>query len=111
MQPEARARQKIDELLTAAGWIVQNRADFDRTAALGVAVREFGLPSGEADYLLFAAASPLGGLRGAGGSASVVGDGQRVAIPSIAEPEAGYSSVEARPGYRGIKCATSSNLN
>ena len=62
MQPEARARQKIDELPTAAGWIVQNRADFDRTAALGVAVREFGLPSGEADYLLFAAASPLGGF-------------------------------------------------
>ncbi len=53
MQPEARARQKIDELLTAAGWIVQNRADFDRTAALGVAVREFALPGGEADYLLF----------------------------------------------------------
>jgi len=57
MQLEARA-QKIDKLLTAAGWIVQNRADFDRTAALGVAVREFGLPSGEADYLLFAAAGP-----------------------------------------------------
>src|SRR6266446_8324219 len=53
MQPEARARQKIDELLTAAGWIVQNRADFDRVAAFGVAVREFALPSGEADYLLF----------------------------------------------------------
>jgi type I restriction enzyme R subunit len=53
MQPEALARQKIDELLRAAGWTIQNRADFDRTAALGVAVREFALPSGEADYLLF----------------------------------------------------------
>ena len=53
MQPEAKARQKIDELLTAAGWTIQDRVDFDRTAALGVAVREFALSGGEADYLLF----------------------------------------------------------
>lgn len=53
MQPEAKARLKIDELLMAAGWVIQDRADFDRTAALGVAVREFPLTIGEADYLLF----------------------------------------------------------
>src|SRR6266478_1892677 len=53
MQPEAKARHKIDELLRAAGWAIQDRDDFDRTAAFGVAVREFALPSGEADYLLF----------------------------------------------------------
>ena len=47
MHPEAKAWQKIDELLMAAGWTIQNRADFDRTAALGVAVREFALPSGD----------------------------------------------------------------
>ena len=30
--PEAQARQKIDNLLIQAGWIIQDRADFDRTA-------------------------------------------------------------------------------
>ena len=39
--PEDRARQKIDEFLEAAGWIVQNRHDANITAGRGVAVREF----------------------------------------------------------------------
>lgn len=53
MSPEARARQKIDELLTAAGWKVQNRDDMNLGAGLGVAVREYPLPAGPCDYLLF----------------------------------------------------------
>lgn len=51
--PEAEARQTIDELLDAAGWVLQDRTEFDRTASLGVAVREFQLPAGPCDYLLF----------------------------------------------------------
>jgi type I restriction enzyme R subunit len=51
--PEQLARQTIDALLSAAGWIVQDRDHLDRTAALGVAVREFPLPAGPCDYLLF----------------------------------------------------------
>jgi type I site-specific restriction endonuclease len=51
--PEARARQLIDGQLEAAGWILQHRDEFNRKAARGVAVREFPLPAGEADYLLF----------------------------------------------------------
>jgi type I restriction enzyme R subunit len=39
--PEARARQHIDELLTAAGWAVQGRPEMNLGAARGVAVREF----------------------------------------------------------------------
>ena len=53
LNPEQRAREKIDALLTAAGWVLQDRDDFDRQAALGVAVREFSLPAGFCDYLLF----------------------------------------------------------
>jgi type I restriction enzyme R subunit len=53
MTPEATARLKIDSLLVAAGWRVQDRTEFDRTAGLGVAVREFALGQDEADYLLF----------------------------------------------------------
>jgi type I restriction enzyme, R subunit len=50
---EAEARETIDQLLEAAGWVLQDRAEFDRTASLGVAVREFQLPAGPCDYLLF----------------------------------------------------------
>src|SRR5690606_33712995 len=53
LQPEQQARSKIDSLLTDAGWLLQNRADFDRSAALGVAVRELPVNSGFCDYLLF----------------------------------------------------------
>lgn len=54
MTPEEKARQQIDEQLEQAGWVIQDRADFDRTASLGVAVREFLMADGtEADYLLF----------------------------------------------------------
>jgi type I restriction enzyme R subunit len=51
--PEFRARQKIDALLIAAGWVIQDRADINLGAGLGVAVREYPLPAGPCDYLLF----------------------------------------------------------
>lgn len=51
--PEDKAREKIDELLRAAGWVVQDMDEFNRNASLGVAVREYQLPNGAADYLLF----------------------------------------------------------
>ncbi len=53
--PEDRARQDIDQLLAAAGWILQNRPEANITAGRGVAVREFPMKKGhgEADYLLF----------------------------------------------------------
>ena len=51
--PEARARDLIDRQLQAAGWVLQHRDELNRMAGRGVAVREFPLPAGEADYLLF----------------------------------------------------------
>lgn len=53
MTPEEKARQQIDRMLDTAGWIVQDLRDLNLSAGLGVAVREFPLQSGEADYLLF----------------------------------------------------------
>lgn len=53
LTPEQIARQKIDASLSAAGWVIQNNDEFNRNAALGVAVREFQLASGPCDYLLF----------------------------------------------------------
>ena len=55
VQPEAKAREIIDQLLTAAGWHVCNPAAANITAHRGVVIREFPLKSGHgfADYLLY----------------------------------------------------------
>ncbi|WP_107806342.1 DEAD/DEAH box helicase family protein [Nodularia spumigena] len=52
MTPEEQARFKIDQLLTDAGWIIQDYKQINLSAALGIAVREYPLKSGFADYLL-----------------------------------------------------------
>jgi len=62
MTPEEKTRQKIDQLLEAAGWIVQNLKELNLGASLGVAVREFTLESGEADYLLFVGRKAVGAI-------------------------------------------------
>src|SRR3989339_1605863 len=59
-KPEEKARQVIDSLLEAAGWKVQNLQDLDLSASLGVAVREFPVKAGAADYLLFADRKAVG---------------------------------------------------
>jgi type I restriction enzyme, R subunit len=52
-QPEAQARKRIDALLEASGWAVQDRSAINLTAAPGIAVRELPTADGEADYGLF----------------------------------------------------------
>jgi type I restriction enzyme R subunit len=60
MKPEEKARQKIDKLLTAAGWDIQDKTQLNLGASLGVVVRNLSLGSGEADYVLFIDRSPVG---------------------------------------------------
>lgn len=60
MGPENKAREKIDGLLRSAGWVIQDYVDLNLGAGRGVAVREFPLRSGEADYLLFVDRLPVG---------------------------------------------------
>lgn len=60
MTPEQIARQEIDRQLERCGWIVQDYRDMNISAGLGVAVREFPLKSGFADYLLYANCKALG---------------------------------------------------
>jgi type I restriction enzyme R subunit len=74
MEPEEIARQTIDQKLQAAGWVVQDYKQMNLGAAKGVAIREFSLKTGYADYLLFvdrkaigvieakAEGTPLGGI-------------------------------------------------
>jgi type I restriction enzyme R subunit len=45
--------QLIDPMLQSAGWIIQNRDQMNLFAGRGIAVREFPLSTGYADYMLF----------------------------------------------------------
>jgi len=58
--PEQKARDRIDELLKRAGWIVQPKNKINWTAGLGVAVREYQTDVGPADYVLFVDRQPVG---------------------------------------------------
>jgi type I restriction enzyme R subunit len=60
MTPEEKARKEIDRQLTQCGWIIQDREEMNISASLGVAIREFSLQGGEADYLLYADAKAIG---------------------------------------------------
>ena len=51
--PEQRARVRIDAMLGAAGWVVQDYKAVHLHAAEGVAVRELVTNAGPADYVLF----------------------------------------------------------
>ncbi len=51
--PEQRARVRIDAMLEAAGWVVQDQRSVNLYAGTGVAVRELTTDAGPADYVLF----------------------------------------------------------
>lgn len=92
MTPEQKARQNIDELLTHAGWVVQDRDGmnlFD-PAKPGVAVREAHLKTGFADYLLFVDGRALG-----------VVEAKKVGVPlSGVEAQSARYAVGLRPPMR-----------
>ncbi|WP_030458867.1 DEAD/DEAH box helicase family protein [Kitasatospora sp. NRRL B-11411] len=50
---EIQAREVIDQMLVEAGWLIQDREDLNPRADRGVAVREFTLATGRADYVLY----------------------------------------------------------
>ena len=52
-RPEAQAREHIDQQLTDAGWLVQDRTAANTHAAPGVAIWEFPLKGGPVDYMLY----------------------------------------------------------
>lgn len=58
--PEQEARQNIDRQLGETGWLVQDYRAMNLSAGLGVAIREFPLTTGEADYLLYADGRAIG---------------------------------------------------
>ncbi len=64
--PEQQARSTIDAMLAAAGWSLQHRESLNLAASdgptSGVAVREFPLKTGYADYLLFVGRKAIGAV-------------------------------------------------
>ncbi len=51
--PEQAARDRIDVMLDAAGWKVQDKKAINFNAGPGIAVREYPTDTGPADYVLF----------------------------------------------------------
>ena len=80
MTPENRARRNIDKMLEAAGWHIQNYAERDTGAALGVAVREYPLANAQrADYLLFVSGLAVGFIEAKKAGTTLSGAAQQAA--------------------------------
>lgn len=60
MTLEQEARVVIDKKLEQSGWVIQNFAQVNIGAALGVAVREYPTNTGPVDYALFIDGEPVG---------------------------------------------------
>ena len=60
LTPEQQARENIDAMLTASGWVIQDYTRFNPGAARGIALREVPLNSGRCDYLLMVDRKPVG---------------------------------------------------
>lgn len=58
--PEQLARDKIDAMLVASGWVIQSKSAINLQASLGVAVKEYQTDIGPADYVLFVDRKPVG---------------------------------------------------
>lgn len=98
MKPEEKARLTIDQLLTAAGWQIQDYRQMNLSAAQGVAVREFQLRQDAADYLLFVEGTPVGVIEAKkeGDTLSGVSEQSRKyleAVPDI------FTAVEEAPRF------------
>jgi type I restriction enzyme, R subunit len=60
MTPEEKARRSIDRQLEQCGWIIQDADEMNISAGVGVAIREYPLTTGEADYLLYVGGRAIG---------------------------------------------------
>ena len=60
MTPEDKARQRIDAMLVASGWLIQDYKALNLSAGAGIALREVPLRTGPCDYLLLVNRVPVG---------------------------------------------------
>lgn len=57
--PAQKARETIDSMLAAAGWVIQDSKAFDPSVSTVIALREVPLRSGRCDYLPLAMRRPV----------------------------------------------------
>ena len=87
--PEQIARDKIDQMLIAAGWAVQSKDIVDLSVNKGVAVREYQTDVGPADYVLFVDRKPVGIIE-----AKREDEGYRITV--VEEQSSGYASAKLK---------------
>jgi type I restriction enzyme R subunit len=110
VKPEEKARQVIDSLLESAGWEIQNLNELNLGAALGMAVREFPLKTGAADYLLFVDRKAVGVIEAKAEGTTLSGVADQSAkyiagvpdnLPKVQEPlPFAYESTGTETFYR-----------
>ncbi len=87
--PEQIARDKIDQMLTNAGWVVQQKTSVDLSVSQGVAVREYQTDVGPADYVLFIDRKAVGIIE-----AKREDEGHRLTVAE--EQSAAYASAKLK---------------
>jgi type I restriction enzyme R subunit len=87
--PEQKARDKIDAMLLAAGWVVQTKNKVDLSASLGVAVLEYQTDVGPADYVLFVDRKPVGIIE-------AKREEEGVKLTTVEEQSAGYAGSKLK---------------
>ncbi len=85
--PEARARENIDSQLANCGWILQNRSSLNLRANCGIAVREFPLETGVADYLLFVNEKAVGVIEAKSEGMPLAGVAEQAGLYAVGLPE------------------------
>ena len=116
MGPEDRARERIDAILEAGGWCVQDYKDLNLAAGPGIAVRGFPLKSGHGavDYVLFVDAQAIGVVEAKAVAQPSLSMGSvrqiPVAIPPRKEQNQIVSIIEAREGAVGKQLQRSTRL-
>jgi type I restriction enzyme R subunit len=113
LKPEEKAREKINALLEAAGWKIQQLNELNLGASSGVAVCEFPLSSGAADYLLFVNRRPVGVVEAKSEGTTLSGVAEQSqkyvtsptkSIPKVQEPlPFAYESTGTETYFRDLR--------
>lgn len=87
--PEQIARDRIDSMLSDAGWVVQSKDKVNLSAGQGIAIREYQTDIGPADYVLFVDRKPVGVIE-----AKKDEEGQR--ITTVEDQSSGYAQAKLK---------------
>lgn len=112
MKSEESARRNIDQMLEKSGWLVQDFKKLNLGASTVIAVREFPLKNGFADYLLFVNRLAVGVIEAKKEGMTLAGVSEQTAsycdsmpseIPHVKEPlPFAYESTGKETYFRGI---------